>query len=149
MYSMQKNNFFRPISRKQFIDVVEKFRAAAEEHFCTKCRLEISVLNQPRASYSGTLIAFVDMALALDDKATFYKTENPVTIDAEIWKQAASFKIALLPVSQDVDFLGGGYFDKKTAPRTIDFDIVPHANRRELKDYINITETPKIFARLG
>jgi len=144
-----KNNSGHRISRKKFIELVGKFQEATEEVFGTKCRVEINVLDNHRVAPERPSVDFLPLINSINDKATFYRTDNPNTIDEKIWKQAASIRVVVSAVdARAADFVAWGHFDKHISPCRFSFQMVPDANKRALKDILITTPPPRKLGAL-
>jgi hypothetical protein len=118
-------NIFRQVSHRQFMNYTERFKAAVEYSSGMECRLQISVLKNPKI-ISGSKSNFIqEIVSEVNKNNTLLKTETLTDITADIWKKAGYVEITLIPASPDKNQSGrlGRVEFKGRLPRQATFEV--------------------------
>jgi|GEM_PF-2217526 len=117
-------NRFLSVSHKQFLSLVDTFKAATEQSFATPCKLQVEALESHRVYTSCVYASFNDPDLTqmIDKENNNRLLVRSDTVDAitkDVWKKSGNVRVRIYPI------------DDKAAPQSAFAEVeLGRGNRR-------------------
>lgn len=101
MSRLSISNLLLPVSRDQFTALTAQFKQAAEHSFGGACKLEIHAMDEVKTTSTFMHEDWIMEAIAEGNKRlTFFETDDPAKLTADIWNKAAYVEVSVKPVNE-------------------------------------------------